>query len=172
MGFAIEGADGGTANVEGGRLYVVNQTPYEAAVERGDAYAWSWSFNAGANDTYLAVKNDSQDQVLVIDRIIISSDLADEVIVHTCDICTTGTAITGTNMNQESGKAAPATAKEDETANTLANGKLIIEAAVAADQTLVLDNLNIRLGYTQSIGVDCIAGSTALADGAIIGYFE
>jgi hypothetical protein len=77
-----------------------------------------------------------------------------------------------TNLNQESGKADKATAIEDETANTLANGELLVECAVEADRTLELTNLGIRLGYGDIIGVDDLTGSTALTDGAIWGYYE
>jgi hypothetical protein len=79
----VEGGNGGTADVSGGNLHVVNETPMQAAIKRGDAFAWCWSYNSAANDCAMAVMNDATDMTLVIDRIIISSDAAGEWIVHT-----------------------------------------------------------------------------------------
>jgi len=172
MGATIEGLDGGKANVSDDRLHIVNESAFERAVREGNAYAWSWSYDAAALNTALAVKNDSTTKTLVIEKVVISSDAAGEWQLHSCNVCTTGTGITGTNLNRSSNNVAPASAYENETGNTLASGKLFIEFAVEADKTVVFDNLGIRLGYGQSIGLDTIAASSTLTDGAIIGYFE
>jgi hypothetical protein len=172
LGATIEGYDGAKADVSDGRLHVVNETPFEKAVREGNAYAWSWSYAMGAADTALAVKNLATNQTLVIERVVVSNDAAGEWQFHTCDLCTTGTTIYGTNLNKTSGNEAVALAKEDETGNTLANGSLLIEFALAADQTVVFDNLGVRLGFEQSVGLDSAAAAGAASYGAIIGYYE
>lgn len=172
MGAYIAGSGGRTADVTDDRLNVVNESPFETAVRNGDAYAWNWSYALGAADTAIAVKNDDPERTLVICAAYVSNDAAGEWILHSCDLCTTGTGVTGTNLNRESSKAALASAYEDETANTLANGADIISFAVRADETLPLPNLNIRLGYGHAVGLDSVAAAGALSYGAIIGYYE
>lgn len=176
MGAYIQGHSGRTADVTKDRLNVVNEEPFVTAARNGDAYAWNWSYNSGANETTVAVKNDDQNRVLVITGLVVSSDAAGEWIFHFCDLCTTGTGVTGTNLNRDSNKAALASAYENETGNTLASGADIISFAVEADKTETFNlpsiGVSIRLGYGDSVGLDNVAAATALTYGAVIGYYE
>ena len=171
MAVAIKGYDGNEAGVNDSHGLSVDTTGggMAAAAKRGDAFAWSWSYNSSANDTVIALRNDSASKTLVIDKIGITSDAAGEFQVHHADLCTTGTTIVGRNL-MLGGGAPDATCIEDETANT--KGNLLIEMAIGADYTFVLYDVNIRLGNQQVIGIDDLTGSTALTSGFIHGYFE
>ena len=170
MAVMIEGNDGYKAGVTSDHaLKVAEEGGKVAAAKRGDAFAWSWSYNSSANDTVLAIRNDSATKYLIIDKIAITSDAAGEFQVHHADLCTTGTTITGRNLKLGAG-APDATCIEDETANT--KGNLLMEIAIEADSTFVDDDVYIVLDNQQVLGIDDLTGSTALTSGYVHGYFE
>ena len=106
------------------RVYSTVETEISFESEfNGRAFSWSnVSYDYAAGDTVLLVKNTSTTLNLIVDHIHIYAGSISEVVVH-CPTCAspTGTAVTGVNMNRQSGRVAESTAIADETTNTQAN---------------------------------------------------
>ena len=140
----------------------------------GQAYSWqNLTYNYSAADTILLVKNTHATKKLHLHSIVVSGDAATEVVVHrpTSEVTTpTGTAVVGVNLNGTSSNVAGATAKADETTNSI--GDRIISFRIPADTPIIipLDDI-ISLSQNQSIGVDFVTVGAA-ANVTIIGYFE
>jgi len=136
-----------------------NEIAHQSRVH-GLAYTWTHSYNYAAADTILALRNDSTTQNLIIDRIIIASDTTTAVTVHSPSGTTfTGTAVTGVNLNRQSGNVALATAKGDETGNTQAN--VIFENIILANAPIIMPVEGaIILGYLDELAVDFVTVGT------------
>lgn len=153
----------------------VIETELVEASEMGDAYSWSnVSYDYAAADTILLVQNTSVIQNMRIDSFYIQGSTATEIVIHcpTVTFVPAGTAVTGTNMNRTSGKAASAVAKANETNNT--QGVVIFRGAIAAapSDPYVIDlGGTLILGYGQSVGVDFVSDGSACRV-TIIGHFS
>jgi len=137
----------------------------------GDAYTWTASYNAGAADTILWLRNDHTSKNLILTNIVVgNSTTRTEFIIHSpVNAAPAGTTVVGINLNRGSGKAALATCVRDETNNTQANvithGKLYGNTV-----NLPVDGAFI-LGYLDCIAVDFVAAST-IAQATFRGYFH
>lgn len=173
----VIGPSGEAATVSSNALSVRLKSDFDKAVEDGDAYSWSaLTYDMTAKDTILGVENNSSTKDLYIQEIHIQSDTASQFIVHTeTGLTMAGTnAVTGVNLNRNSGNVAPATAYDDETGNTAADAytKRLITGLVAADGNVVLTlDGCIVLPNDHFIGVDLTANAAA-CNVTIIGYFK
>lgn len=174
----VIGPSGETAAVAASALSVRPQSDFQKAVEDGDAYSWSsLTYDMTAKDTILGVENNSATRDLHIQEIHIQSDTATQFIVHTeTGITMAGTnAVTGVNLNRNSGNVAPATAYDDETGNTAADGytKRLITGLCAADGNVIIGpGLNsVILPNDHAIFVDLTANAAA-CNVTIVGYFK
>ncbi len=172
----IGGSSGQAVEVDNKAMRVQDYGPFEYAVANGDAYSWAnLTYDPGGADTILGVQNNSSARDLYIQEIHIAGDTASQMVVHSSSAVTmTGTAFVGVNLNRNSGKVAPATAKTNETDNGQAaatySGRLYT-VQIAADTTLIIPvNGAIVLPNDWTIGVDYTTASTA-ANVSIIGYF-
>lgn len=171
------GPSGESVAVNANALSVRPKSDFDKAVEDGYAYSWSaLTYDMAAKDTILGVENNSATMDLHIQEIHIQSDTATQFIVHTeSGLTMAGTnAVTGVNLNRNSNLTAPATAYDDETGNTAADGytKRLITGLCAADGNVVLDiGGAIVLPNDHFIGVDLTADCGA-CNVTIIGYFK
>jgi len=144
--------------------------------EEGNAYVWNFpSYDAGAGDTVMFIRNDSNDP-LHIHHIYLYTDNASLVTVHTISDgeVPAGTAVTGVNINRMSGNVALATAKQNETGN-VGQGTILQTEYAESDTPLTLlkeDGYEIILGKNDCIAIDLVTASTAVTFGHIVGYFH
>lgn len=148
------------------------RTEQETISEKG-GLAFSWSnvtYNYTAADTILLVKNTSPKK-LHITEVSISGDTTSEWIIHCpTGVTPAGTAVTGVNLNRDSGNVAEATAKGDETDNTQAN--IVWHGNVLANTTHEIEFQGaLVLASADSIGVDVVTVGAA-AYVTIIGYYD
>jgi hypothetical protein len=172
----IRGAsDSALAEVENGALKARRYGEWEKAVADGRAFSWSnATYDYTAKDTILAVENNSATHDLKIERIIITGSTATQFVVHAASgVTMAGTAVTGVNLNRNSGLAADATAIGDETGNAgadtytyrLITGRFANNGIVdlSVDGAIVLPNDHM-------IGIDFTTDGTA-ANCTIWGYY-
>lgn len=115
---------GGNADVKAEAVLVRQVTPFQAAVERGDAYCFACvTANWDANDTILLIENNETARRMYVERIDVVSDTATQAVVFACSGITpasaTGNAVTGVNLNRSSGRRAVATSFDDETGQNM-----------------------------------------------------
>jgi len=136
------------------------------------AYTWTHSYNSGANDTVLLLKNTSADKNLIIDTIIVSSDTTTKIVIHFPSNTTlAGTGVTGVNLNRSSNNVAEASAYGDETGNT--QGDILGQMILLANTGAVLNiNGSVILGLNNEIAVDFVSATTALGMVTIVGYYH
>jgi len=173
----LVGTNGEHISIEDGAMLVEPKSEFLQAVENGYAFSWSnLSTDINATDTVLCVENNSSTLDLYIEKILLATDASGEMVVHTSSGATmTGTALTGVNLNRNSGYVAPATAKADETGNgqqaASYTGRLYIVFALA-DQSVQIDvGGAIVLPNDHNIGIDVTAEPTG-CNATIIGYFK
>ena len=177
MGTKIESGtgDGFEAAVnQYNELSVVTESPMQKAMRNGLAYNWTniakdWA----ANDTVLAVRNESSVYDLVIEKIVVANGDAAignyTIHVVTATYTNAGTAVVGTNLNSNYGNNADATATGDETGNT--QGTVLQEFwAVLADATydVPLDGIVLKEGH--ALGIDAVTDQ-ARGSVSFVGYF-
>ena len=173
----IAGADGSVAQVSDHALHTKSQSRFQIALEKGDAYSWtSLTYDPDAHDTILGVENSDANRTLYVEKIFFTGDTASQIQVFTAKGTTmTGTAVTGVNLNRNSGKIALASAKADETGNTAQAGgyeHLICTHVVAANLITVIEiNGGVGLVNGEMIGVDYTTAATA-ANCSIWGWYE
>lgn len=171
------GPSGDSVTVTDNAVVVRPKSDFQKAVEDGYAYSWSaLTYDMTAKDTILGVENNSATYDLHIEEIHVQSDTATQFIVHTeTGLTMAGTnVVTGVNLNRNSNLTAPATAYDDETGNTAADGytKRLITGLCAADGNVVLPLGGcIILPNDHFIGVDLTANAAA-CNVTIIGYFK
>ncbi len=163
-----------TVNSDGQALAQASVT--DELVASNQSYAWnSQNIDIAAAGTLLAVRNDSPDQDLVIDRMIISAGDANTryeihkvTAAYTSATQANGAAINGVPMGPGGGKAA-ATSHSDETGNAQVAANVFMEVTLLITTTLELQ-VGLVLGGGEAIAVDQVTESTA---GAVIvfGYF-
>ena len=166
MGLQIESGVGNSNQAEvtdKNMLRTFAMTETHAAYESysaGDAYTWSASYNGGAADTILWLRNDDTTKDLIIDKVIIanSSTLTQFSLHSPANATPAGTTVVGVNLNRKVGKIALATAVQDETNNTQAN---VIASGMIKGATIMMpvDGV-IVLGYHDCLAVDFVTAST------------
>ena len=167
LGISKTGNRGDVSSRSNERIYYISR-------DSGQSYMWaSGTYDAGAGDTILLVKNTSTTRNLYIKAIWISTDTETRVVVHipTSEVTPTGTSITGRNMNSASSNAAEATAIRDETNNSQGNIYWSGEIQAATNPYEINFHDGLILGQNESIGIDYVADVGA-CDVTIIGYFE
>jgi hypothetical protein len=172
---AIKGRSGREAEVTASyELAVTNESPYEQALNAGNAYIWTTATaDINAGDTMLAIRNNSSTQDLIITDIYITNGNVDACIydIHivTAAYTNAGTAVTGATLNTNYANAAPVDATQDETGNT--QGKVLMEfTAEAATRVERIPLPGIRLKSATALAVDQITESTA-GSVMMVGYF-
>lgn len=168
-------SDSALAEVDDGALRARPYGEWEQALADGMAYSWSnASYDYTAIDTILAVENNSATHDLKIKRIFLTGSTATQWVVHTSTGTTiAGTAVTGVNLNRNSGLAAPATAVANETGNTQSTaylGKLITGTIANAGAVDIAVDGAIVLPNDSNIGIDFTTNGTT-ANCTIWGYF-
>jgi len=141
----------------------------------GAAFSWvAVSADIDVNDTMLYLVNNSTIEDLVVQKIILWVDVDTEVDIGFPTTYVTpagGTVVTGTNLNQKSGRVALATARADETANSI--GVLYHTARIltAVGEVVIETNGSIVLGYHDAIQCDVKTEPTGF-NATIIGYYH
>jgi hypothetical protein len=146
----------------------------------GNAYAWnSVAADLVAEDTALAVGNESKTMNLVMHGCYIRCDLATQVDFHFPAYPTwAGTAVTGVNLNRASTKVADATAYTDETGNT--QGAIFLTgyhyiSTIAQTTTCPAEFYDFKdaviLGEHDICAVDVIEETAATFECTFIGFF-
>ena len=149
---------------------IENEASFESETKER-CYSWTDSYNYAANDTIIWLRNDSSTLNLLIEKIVVSSDTATQVIFHSPEnTAPAGTVVTGVNLNRSSNHIADATCYRDETNNVRANviANAIIQANVPA--IFPVDGA-IILGYLDCLAVDFVTVG-ALGMATIRGYFH
>ena len=180
MGFQLEDGKGSgiRASVShNNRLNTDAVTETEISFEsekNGMAFAWtSVTYDYAAGDTILLVKNTSSTNHLIIQNINMTTDTATIAHIHIVRCPTpTGTALTGVNLNSASANVAEATAKADETSNTLATTGIIRTSALEADKdNHILLEGSVILSTNDCIAIDYVTDGAA-ATVTITGYYH
>lgn len=136
----LHDADGHVVEVEEGQLRVLasGESEFEAISERkGLSFTWTvLTVDQGAGaQTGLLLQNTSDQFLLHIEDVIVSSDVATEIDIHLTDkaaLTHSGTNVVGICLNQNAIRVAPATATADEANN--AQGNIIDTQQIAADE--------------------------------------
>ena len=166
------------AEVDKNALRTRRQNEWDYALANGNAYSWSnAAYDYTAADTILGLENNSGSMDLKIKKIFITAEGLSQFVVHTSSgVTMTGTAVTGVNMNRNSGNVADATAIGDETGNgqaaTTYSGRLL--SGRFADNGIVEIDLDgaIVLPNDHNIGIDLDThAGTDTATITIWGYF-
>jgi hypothetical protein len=172
---------GMTVNDEGRAEVNAIRIPKIAATSEnhGEAYTWTAiSADIDTGDTALYVVNNSTTKKLHITKIYVWADTAVQFKIHVPAYVTPagGSEVVGVNLNRDSGNAAEATARADETACVFAAANVITTIRnneVGSDQfgEWVDYEGALILGYHDSVAVDLI-GETAAFECTIMGYFH
>lgn len=177
MSFKIKDGrgSGGEAEVKNFKLQVkavIEPELHDVSEEFGLAFSWTnLTYDYAAGDTILLVKNQS-DNSLSIDAIIVSSDVATEVIIHipTAEVTPTGSAVVGFNLNTSSANVAEALAKATETNNT--QGDIVSSFRISANNSKTFPLVgSLILPKNKSVGVDFVTNGAA-CNVSIIGFFD
>ena len=153
-----------------GFVTIEHEIAYQSE-EKGYAYSWSGSYNAGAADTILWLRNDDTEKHLKIDTILISgTSIRTEFTIHSpVNAVPAGTTVTGVNLNRGAGRVAQATAVRDETNNTQAN---VLVSGTVSDNTIPIELRGaVILDYLDCIAVDMVTATTIGAV-TILGFFH
>ena len=163
-----------TVNPDGQALAKASVT--DELVANSQAYAWnSQNIDIAAAGTIIALRNDSPDQDLVVERMILSAGNADtRYEVHKVTAAYTpatranGAVILGVPMGPGGGKA-PVECRSNETGNAQVAANVFMEVTLLITTTIELQ-VGLVLGSGEAIAVDQVTESTA---GAVIlfGYF-
>lgn len=171
--FKIFGKSGNPVEVSPfGSLQVTGWDAFmENALTKGDAYIWTaQSADLAAAATMLIVRNDSHTQKLVIVRVeVTNGNVATRYEIHKVTVAYIASNVTADEINAGgTGKKAPASASNNETANAQAHVFAEIGGGVAVE-TYSRD-IGMVLNQGEAIGVDQVTDSTAGAC-TIYGYF-
>ena len=169
-------SDAEVAHVDQHALRARQYNEWEHALANGHAYSWqNATYDYTALDTILGVENNSAARDLKIKKIFVTGSTATEFIVFAASgKIVDGTAVTGVNLNRNSGNAAEATAKGDETGQTEQGGGYptgLISGRFANDGQVEIDvDGAIVLPQVHMIGVDLTTNGTT-CNVVIWGYF-
>ena len=169
MGLQIESGVGKSNQAEvtdRNMLRTYAMTESHAASESfkfGNAYTWTASYNAGAADTILWLRNDNTDNYLLIDKVLVAnSSTWTEYTIHSpANLTPAGTTVVGINLNRQIGKTALATAVRDETNNVQAN--VIASGVIKGGAAIMPMDGILVLGHHDCIAVDFVSASTIAA---------
>lgn len=161
-------------NSDGQALAKVSAT--DELVANNQAYSWnSQDIDIATGSTLLAVRNDSPDQDLVIDRMIITGgnvpvryEVHKVTAAYTSATQGNGAAVPGVPLGPGGGVAA-ATAHSDETGNAQVAANVFMDPTLPATSTLEL-LVGLVLGGGEAIAIDQVTESTA-GSVIIFGYF-
>ncbi len=161
-------------NSKGQGLAQVEAT--DELVANKQAYCWSSKdIDIAAAGTIIAVRNDSPDQDLVIDRLIISAGNANTryevhkvVLAYTSGTQANGALVIGIPLSPGGGKAA-ATSHSDETGNAQVAGNVFMEVTLKITTSIELE-CGLVLGGGEAIAIDQVTESTAGA-AMVFGYY-
>lgn len=155
-----------------GEVAAITQSELEhESEENGAGYNWSTnSLDLAVNETLLLVKNTS-DTPLHIECVKISNGAsATQFRIHlpTTEVTPTGTAITGTNLNTASSNVADASAKSNESDNSLGNTVRTLFLPINGEKSE--ETPGVILGKNKSIAIDCIT-EPGTAAATIVGHY-
>lgn len=163
-----------TVNSDGQALAQVSVT--EELVASNQSYSWnSQNIDVAAGGTIIALRNDSPDQDLVIERMILcAGDVDTRYEVHKITATyvpatgANGAVILGVPLNPGGGKAA-VECRSNETGNAQVAANVFMEASLFATVSIELQ-VGLVLSGGQAIGIDQVSESSAGA-AIIFGYF-
>lgn len=163
-----------TVNSDGQAL--AQATVTEELVASVQSYAWnSQNIDIAAAGTLIALRNDSPDQDLVVDRVIIcAGNAATRYEIHKVTAAYTpvtganGAVILGVPLTPGSGKA-PVECRSNETGNTQVAANVFMEVTLLATTSIEL-LVGLVLGGGEAIAIDQVTESSA-GSAIIFGYF-
>ena len=174
----ITGPSGDTAEVFEGMLktLAVRMSHIAHHAILGKAFSWTASVNVGADENVIWLRNNSQEELLIIDSIIISASAATTVEVFTgivpASVPTPGTVVLGTNMRIGHSGVAPALCYHTETSVDAGAGLTLLGSyqlgAVTKEQIDYKGAL--VLPYYGEVAVNVIT-DIVLTTVNILGYF-
>lgn len=142
--------------------------------DEGQTYVWT-SFDAAAavGEYSIYLQNTSTSKNLIIKEISVSPGVAMTFKVATVTGVAAGSAITGYNMNRNSGNAAQANAFGDAAVTNLSESQVIRTIMSPALETVEHDFHDaLILGQNDAIAVECDVNAGGLVYVQILGYFE
>ena len=140
----------------------------------GQAYIWN-SFDAAAavGEYTIYVKNTSTTGNLIIKEATISPGVAMTMKFSTVTGTAAGTAITGYNLNRNSGNDASAVAFGDAAVTGLTEDQVVQVVMIPALETRHIDFHDaFILGQNDAIAIECDVNAGGLVYLQIVGYFE
>lgn len=166
-GYAAKVSDGNMLMTRGANESFVSY----ASQEHGRAFMWSASKDIDATDNIMWIRNDDKDRMLRIVSVIVSSAGNGVWFIYRPTGTTPdGDAITGVNLNADSGVVALATCRCDATGVTPAN-YIHYGANIAYQQITIEFHGALMLGYLDELAVDFTTEVT-LAQCTILGYYH
>lgn len=139
----------------------------------GKGYNWSSEIiDIDDGDTILLLKNTSSTDDLHIESIMINcGSTASQFQVHipAAEVTTTGTTVTGTNLNTGSNNVADAEAKSDETNNS--QGNIVFSPMLSADSNISINSRGLILSKNKSVAIDVTTAGTEVG-ATIRGFFR
>lgn len=155
------------------------ETEFEHTSEH-DSLAFTWTIVAAdfeAATTLLLLQNNSDDLILHIDHIVVSTDNASIIQIHVIDAAATlsgGTAVVGFCLNRKAPRLATtlSTARSNETGNST-QGTIVVAPQILASTPIPI-NFGGAIGLPNgaAIGVDLVTASTSLATCTITGHYK
>jgi hypothetical protein len=160
-----------------GRLNVSSRSDeriYYNSRDEGQTYIWTSFDSAAAADEYsIYLQNTSTSKNLIIKDIRLSPGVAMTFKIATVTGTAGGSAITGYNLNRNSGNDASANAWGDAAVTGLTEAQVITTEMVSALTTKEIDFHDaLILGQNDNIAVECDVNAGGLVYIQIIGYFE
>jgi hypothetical protein len=174
----IHGPDGNAAEVTNGRLLTSSSilTHIASASLLGNAYTCAASVDVGADKNVIWLRNDSQEESLIIDSIIVSASAATTIEVFVGIVPATsptpGTIVLGTNMNIGNSNIAPATCYHTETSVDAGAGLTLLSTHQLGAVTKELIDYKgaLVLPYYGEVAVNVLT-DIALTSVNILGFF-
>ncbi len=141
-----------------------------------DAFSWTQvPYSTAANDTLLAVRNESKTKILHLDKVAICTGAVASVFkVHLITVVYTnaGTEVLGVPLNTGQNPTADATATADETGNTVAVANIIRYVTLPVDSNIEIDLRGYRLAEDKAIAVDAVEATMTEASITVVGHYK
>jgi len=142
--------------------------------DHGDAYAWTASVNVAGDKNVIWLRSDHTTKNLVIEciHVGVSATTLIELWVGS-GTTASGTAVTGVNLNRQSGNVALATCKHTETNVDAGSGLTLLSSfSVLTGQTHTFEmHGGLLLGYLDEIAINVIT-DIDLTSVTIFGYYH
>lgn len=160
-----------------GRLNVSSRSDeriYYNSRDKGQTYVWSSFDNGAAVGEYtIYVQNTSATLNLIIKEIVLSPGVAMTFKIATVTGTPTSAAITGFNLNRNSGNAAAANARGNALVDDLTEEQVLRVVMVGVLSTEHVEFHDaLQLGQNDAIAVECDVNAGGLVYMQIFGYFE